>query len=204
MTREKLGITGVLLTGGESRRMGRNKALLEIDGKPLVERSLEVLAGICSEVLISSREADSYTGYGYKVIPDRIKGKGPLGGLYSVLPQAGNEYLFLAACDMPLLNEQAIAYLYRELGDFDAIVPSVLGRIHPLHAYYHRRILPLVEKNIQQEKLRLAGLLDACRTKIVKLDEALKDSGHRELLERSFWNVNTPEEWESILHFLKV
>lgn len=202
MSKEKLQLTGVLLTGGESRRMGRNKAFLEIGGKPLLERSLEVLNNVCSEVLISSKETDLYEGYGYKVIPDIIKGKGPLGGLFSVLQQANYEHLFLVACDMPLLNEKAIAYTYRELGEYDAVVPYVLGRSHPLHACYHQRILPLVEEKIQEDKLRLTELLSECRTKIVKLDSGIKDSDERELLEQSFLNVNTPEEWETIDKFL--
>lgn len=203
MAIEKFNLSGVLLTGGESRRMGRNKAFLEIGGKPLIERSLEVLNAVCKEVLISSsKDIDLYTGYGYKVIPDIIQEKGPLGGLFSVLQQVSYEQIFLVACDMPLLNEKAIAYTYKELGDYDAVIPYALGRKHPLHACYHQRILPLVEEKIQEDKLRLTDLLSVCRTKIVKLDSEIKDRTERELLEQSFMNINTPAEWETVLGFL--
>lgn len=196
---EKLEITGVLLVGGESRRMGRNKALLEAGGRTLIERNLDVLSGTCEEVLISSRDPNLYTGYGYKVVEDIIKGKGPLGGIYSVLQEAKYDNLFLAACDMPFLNQKAIACLYKELGDYEAVVPCISGKIHPLHAFYHRSILPLVKKNIQESKLKLTELLELSRTKIVYPDESLKDHPDRRILEQSFWNVNTPEEWKSII-----
>lgn len=193
----KLGITGVLLTGGESRRMGRNKAFLEIGGKLLIEKSLETLQRVCSKVVISSRSEDLYKGYGYQVIVDVIKGKGPLGGIYSVLQQTEYDHLFLAACDMPFLQEDAIRLLYREIKDFDALVPYIAGRMHPLHAFYHKRILPLVEKKILKDKLRLTDVLSECQTKIYKAETG-SDPIQRQLLERSVLNVNTPDEWDQI------
>ncbi|MGI6450228.1 MAG: molybdenum cofactor guanylyltransferase [Desulfitobacteriia bacterium] len=196
MVKNKLAVTGVLLVGGESRRMGQNKAFLELGGQKLLERSLEVLNGVCGEVLISSRETELYSGYGYKVIKDKIKGQGPLAGLYSVLQAAKFEDLFLAACDMPFLNEKAIRAIYPELADYDAAVPYALGRLHPLHAYYRRSILPLAEKNLQAGKLRLTDLFGICRTKIVRMEELFPGDSAQELIERSFLNVNTPDEWE--------
>ncbi|HHV64570.1 MAG TPA: molybdenum cofactor guanylyltransferase [Peptococcaceae bacterium] len=199
MVNAKLAVTAVLLTGGESRRMGRNKAFLDLGGKTLLERSLEVLNSICQEVVISSRETDLYSGYGYKVIEDKIKGKGPLGGLYSVLTQAEFDELFLVACDMPFLNAQAITCLYQELEEYEVAVPYVLGRLHPLHAFYRRSILPAVEKNLLADKLRFTDLFGNCRTKIVRMDELLQGNCAREVIERSFINANTPEEWEWVL-----
>jgi len=192
----KLGITGVLLTGGESRRMGRNKAFLEIDGKLLIERNLEVLRKVCSEVVISSREEEPYHRYG-DVVVDVKEGKGPLGGIYSVMLQAQYDHLFLAACDLPFLHEDAIRFLYHEFKDADALVPYVTGRMHPLHAFYHKRLLPLVEEKISSDKLRMTDVLSECRTRILKAEKC-SDSDQRQLLERSVLNVNTPDEWEQL------
>lgn len=192
----KLEITGVLLTGGESRRMGKNKAFLEIDGKMLIARSLEVLQRVCGEVVISSREEELYRRFG-DVVVDVREGKGPLGGIYSVMLQAEYDHLFLAACDMPFLHEDAIRFLHREIKDADALVPYVTGRMHPLHAFYHKRILPLVEEKISSDKLRLTDVLCECRTRILKAEKC-SDPGQRQLLERSVLNVNTPDEWEHL------
>ncbi len=198
MLTQKLEITGILMVGGESRRMGKNKAFLEIDGRPLIERSLEVLSGACREVLISSREVNAYTGYGFKVVPDIIKGKGPLGGLYSVMQQASYDYLFLVACDMPLLNEKAINFFYRKVENNIAVVPDVLGKWHPLHAFYNKMLLSLIQDRIYEDKLSLIDLVKVCKARIVGLTEEAMSDRDRKIIEQSFWNANTPEEWEFI------
>lgn len=199
----KLKITGVLLVGGESRRMGRNKAFLEIAGKPLFKRNMEVLAGICDEVIISCRDTEQYQGLGYRVVPDRIKNKGPLAGLYSVLPLAKYDYIFMAACDMPLLNQQAIDYVYNQIEDYPLVYPYVWDRLHPLHAFYHKSILPVVEKHLLEDQLSLLDLPKDCRTKTPRISEQLAGDPLKEIIEQSFLNVNTPQEWDRINEKLK-
>lgn len=199
MEKKKLEITGVLFAGGESKRMGQNKAFLEIGGKPLLERNLEVLDSICSEVLISCREPEQYSGYGYQAVADQIKGKGPMGGMYSVLPVAKYDYVFVAACDMPFLNSEAIAYIYEQIEDYKLVLPYVRDRLHPLHAFYHKKVFKVVEKRIKEDKLRLFDIADECRHKIVNISEEMEGSMLKEMIEESFLNVNTPQEWELIL-----
>lgn len=199
MSIEKLKCTGVLLVGGESSRMGMNKALLDIGGKPLYQRSLEVLDRVCSEVLISCREIDLYTGNGFKAIPDLIKGKGPLGGFYSVIRQAGYDHIFMVACDMPFLNGKAIRYVYSELGEYDMVIPSVRGKLQLLHAFYHKRVLPVVEDQIQRNRLSLIDLLNTCNAKILPVEEGAMEDSDRKKIELSSLNVNTPEQWNQIL-----
>lgn len=177
--------------------MGRNKAFLEMSGRPLIERSLEVLNRVCSEVFISCREADLYKEYDYPVIPDKIKDKGPLGGLYSILSLASNEYVFLTACDMPFLNEEAIRYIYQELDDYKLVIPFVNNKKHMLHAFYHKSLMPLVEKNMKEDNLSLLDLQIEGWTKILKIGEDFKGED-KEKIEESFLNVNTPQEWEII------
>ncbi|MGI5901766.1 MAG: molybdenum cofactor guanylyltransferase [Desulfitobacteriia bacterium] len=195
---KKIPCTGVLLVGGESRRMGKNKAFLEIEGQPLISRSLKILEETFAEVLISCRERELYSDFGFKTVTDVYKGRGPLGGLFSVLPEARFDYVFLVACDMPLLNKQAIYYLYEQCEDQDMVLVKDVGKIHALHAFYHRRILPLVEKKIKDGELRLLDLLEECSSKIVDL-AVIQNPLFRQLMIESLKNVNTPEEWEKIL-----
>jgi len=197
MEDRRLKITGVLLTGGESRRMGRNKALLEIDGKSLIERNLEVLSHVCSEVLISSREEALYQGYGYPIITDVVIGKGPLGGLYAVLQKARYEQLFLVGCDMPFLQEEAIRIMFAQMEDYDAVVLDVHQKLHPLHAFYHKRIMGLVEEKMRNDQLRITEVLKECNTKILLAEEM--NLTNKKLVEDSVWNVNTPDEWKKAL-----
>lgn len=199
MSEQKLEITGILLVGGESRRMGSNKALLEIGGQPLIKRNLEVLASVCAQVLISSREVELYSGYGYEVIPDIIKGKGPLVGLYSALYQAKYEYAFLAACDMPLINPQAISLTYERIDNFDAVVPYAHGKLHPLHAVYHKRTLPIIEADIKKDKIKVIDVLNDFRTKVLRIEEENFGPEEKVAIEQSLLNTNTPEEWQAII-----
>ncbi len=199
MPKSKLPITGALLVGGESRRMGENKAFLKIGEKMLCERSLEVLNNVCQEVVISSRQAESYEMFGYPIILDRIKAKGPLGGLYSILSEAKHNYVFVVACDMPLLSEEGIRSLYGQVENFDALVPRALGRLHPLHAFYHKRILSLVEDSVLKEKLRITEILNECRSKIIQIDKNSELNPNIHLKEENLMNVNTPGDWESLM-----
>jgi len=196
---EKLAITGILLVGGESRRMGRNKAFLELDGQTLFERNLAVLSGVCSEVLISSREAEPYSRYGFEVVEDIVKGKGPLAGLYSTLSRARFESAFVAACDLPFLNEQAIKLLYDRLENFDAVVPESSAKTHFLHAVYRKRILPILKANLEQDKLKLNNIVQSFNTCFVRLDDGKLSLAEKEILQKSVLNANTPEQWEEIV-----
>lgn len=203
MTKAKLPITGALLVGGESRRMGENKAFLKIGEKMLCERSLDVLNNVCQKVIISSRQADLYEMFGYPIILDKIKGKGPLGGLYSILAEAKHEYVFVVACDMPLLSEEGIRSLYEEVEDFDALVPRALGRLHPLHAFYHKRILSLVKESVLNEKLKLTEILNQCRAKIIQIDKNSELNSNMHIKEENLMNVNTPYDWENLMSIIK-
>jgi len=198
MSRQKIACTGVLLAGGESRRMGRNKAFLEIEGRPLIIRNLEVMDCLFSEVIISSRDAALYSGLGYKVILDTVQGKGPLGGLYTVLQQANFDDVFLAACDMPFLNEMAIRAVYRKYENCDVVLPDVKGKAHTLHGFYNKRILPLVEEKIKNNQLSVFEMIKECNTKIVTLENEISDSIDFLSVEQSLVNVNTPDEWEAL------
>ncbi len=192
----KLPVTGILMAGGQNRRMGTDKAFLEVEGMPLVQRTTNVLSRICDEVLISSNNPDRYSAYG-KVITDRIKGKGPMGGIHSVLPEAKHDIIFITACDMPFIDEHGIRALYQELQDYDVIVPFARNRLHPLHAFYHKRILPLVEKYLAEDKLSLTKFLEDCRTRIIRVEQELNMK--HVFSDRYFLNANTPQEWEAVV-----
>lgn len=190
----KLAATGILLAGGQNSRMKRNKALLTLDGKPLAERSLEVLQEVFEEVLVSSNEPEQYECYGFPVVPDTIANKGPLGGLHAGLVAAKHEWCFFAACDMPFLDTGVIRYLYQLHDGVDIVVPRVGNGRHPLHAYYKKSCLPTIEKNLKVDCLKIQSLYAVCSVRQVT-EEELHGFGD---LARIFCNINTPEEWERV------
>ncbi|WP_345788508.1 molybdenum cofactor guanylyltransferase [Desulfosporosinus hippei] len=190
----KLQATGVLLAGGKSSRMKKDKAFLEIEGQSLAERSLKVLKTLFPEVLISSNRPELFTQYELPVIGDEVIGRGPLEGLYQGLKAAKHDVVFFVACDMPFLEIELIRFLARWSLDYDVVVPKLQSGLHPLHAFYHRRCLSAIKNNLEADRLKIIDFYPVCSAKYV--DE--KEMGRFSDLTKAFCNVNTPEEWSHI------
>lgn len=175
--------------------MKKNKAFLELDGKPLVERSLTVLKAVFAEVLISSNNSELYEGYEVPIILDEALGRGPLEGLYQGLKAATYDEVFFVACDMPFLEEELIRFLSSWISEYDVVVPNLKSGLHPLHAFYHRRCLPTIKSNLEAGRLKIIDFYPACFVRHVAETElqAFSDLG------KVFCNVNTPEDWSAIL-----
>lgn len=191
-------MTGAVLAGGESRRMGFNKALIEIDGETIVERTIRVLSTVAGvdEVFLVVNDPAPYRGFGVEVHTDIHKGAGSLGGVFTALKRAGSERVFVAACDMPFLDPAAVEVIIRQEDGFDAVVPSAGGRTHPLHSLYSTGAAPAMGEMITKGRLRIGEFLRGARVRY--LDENFfKASGVD--IARSATNVNTPEELEKYL-----
>lgn len=191
----KLDATGILLAGGKNSRMKKNKAFLELEGQPLVERSLAVLKVVFAEVLISSNTPELYAKYDVSVIRDAVQERGPLEGLYQGLKAATYDEAFFVACDMPFLEAELIRFLAKWALDYDIVVPRLPSGLHPLHAFYHRRCLPAIKRNLEAGCLKIIDLCQVCSVRYVEEAElqAFDNLGN------VFCNVNTPEDWSAIL-----
>ncbi|AFQ42747.1 molybdopterin-guanine dinucleotide biosynthesis protein A [Desulfosporosinus meridiei DSM 13257] len=187
--------TGVLLAGGKSSRMKKDKAFLEIEGQSLAERSLKVLKALFPEVLISSNQPELFAQYELPVIRDEVIGRGPLEGLYQGLKAAKHDVVFFVACDMPFLEIELIRFLAKWSSDYDLVVPKLQSGLHPLHAFYHRRCLSAIKNNLEAGRLKIIDFYSACSAKYVDEKEM---SGCFTDLTNAFCNVNTPEEWSYI------
>lgn len=190
----KLNATGIILAGGKNSRMKKNKAFLELDGQPLVERSLAVLQVAFAEVLISSNNPELYARYNVPVIQDQTLNRGPLEGLHQGLKAASHDVVFFVACDMPFLNAELIRLLAKWVPEYDIVVPRLQSGIEPLHAFYHRRCLPTIEKNLEEGLLKVRALFQTCSVRYVEEAELQAFSE----LSKAVCNVNTPDEWSAI------
>ncbi|WP_075364231.1 molybdenum cofactor guanylyltransferase [Desulfosporosinus metallidurans] len=190
-----MNATGVLLAGGKSSRMKKNKAFLELEGRPLVERSLEVLHAVFAEVLISSNKPELYAHYEVPIIQDESLDRGPLEGLYQGLKEATYDVVFFVACDMPFLQGELIHFLAGWIPEYDVVVPRLHSGLHPLHAFYHRRCLPSIRTNLEAGRLKIIDFYPSCSVRYIEETE-LRDFPD---LSNIFCNVNTPQEWTAIL-----
>jgi molybdopterin-guanine dinucleotide biosynthesis protein A len=185
-------MTGIVLSGGENRRMGTDKAFMKVAGFPMIELVLKALQSVFHEIIIVTNAPSRYGAYKVKVVTDAFDKRGPLTGICSGLMQSSDEYNFVAACDMPFLNPALISYMAGLAEGHDAVVPSVGGLIEPLHAVYRKRLIPLMERQIQQDRRRIRELFGQVRMRFVTELEIDRFDPTR----KSFKNLNTPRDYE--------
>lgn len=185
-------MTGIVLAGGKSSRMGFNKAFIEFGGKRLIEATVDCLRALFPEVLIIANDPPLYAYLGVKVISDLIPDSGSLGGIYTGLSAASYPTCFFVACDMPFLNADLIKLLVREAEGWDVVVPRVGGELQPLHAVYAKSCLPLMKEAIDTGVLKITRFFPKAKVNII--EESILREVDPHLL--GFVNVNTPPELE--------
>ena len=185
------GVTGVLLAGGNSSRMGRNKALMTLAGHRLVDRALAALRDLFDDLLLVTNSPDLYADLGVRMVPDLVAGKGALGGIHSAIHHADTPHCLVVACDMPFLNADVLRYLVEQRAGHDVVVPSVHGRPQPLHAVYGKACLQPIARRLQTDRLNVVSFFPDVRVREVTAEELVGFDPEG----LSFRNLNTPEEF---------
>ncbi len=180
----------MILAGGKSTRMGSDKAFARIGPQTLVERCAGVMARCFTTTIIIANRPEAFESLRLSVRKDDLPDLGPLGGILTALHHAATPAVFIIACDMPFLNDTLIRAMAESLAGYDAVAPRIASRFEPLHAAYHRRILPVVEARIQAGDCSVSRLLEAIRTRPFAEAELAPFVDWK----RTFLNVNTPEE----------
>ena len=191
-------MTGIILAGGKSKRMGGNKAFIDVGGVPLFERVYRVFKEIFSEIIIVSNDTRPFERYEARLQKDIISNKGALGGIYTGLFHSSSYHTFCTACDMPLLNPWVIKYMTEERDEYDVIVPKTHDGLHPLHAIYSKRCLNPMRQLLNGDDLRIVNFFHQVRVRYIEEMEIRELDPHM----RSFINVNTEEEMEAVRNIL--
>lgn len=185
------GITGVILAGGSSRRMGSDKALLPHAGGRFIEAIHRQMASLFREVLIVTNTPDLYGFVPCRKVPDLIPGMGALSGIHSGLVHSATPHIFVVACDMPHLREDLIRHLAAQAGGCDVVVPEGRRGLEPLHAIYGKQALGPIENALRLGKNRVVDFFDTVRLRKVPKEEVARFDP--EFL--SFRNINTPQDY---------
>lgn len=183
--------TGALVAGGRATRMaGVPKGLLRVAGEPIAARTLRIFGALFGERLVVANDPAPYITLGVPVVGDRFPDKGAPGGVHAALAAARTPWVFTAACDMPFLSEEAVAYLLARRGGARAVVVRFHGRLEPLHAVWSRECLPVLEAALRAGDPSLLELARAVSPRIVEEPEwrAIDPQG------RSLENANTPAD----------
>jgi len=185
-------VTGVLLAGGKSRRMGEDKRYLVVGEQTLLERGLSVLRSIFKEVLVVIAQDSPPLDVDARVVRDLVPDCGSLGGLHSGLTEATTPYIFVVACDMPFLDPAVIAQFTSRRASADIVMAKLEARLHPMHALYGKRCLPAVEQMIRARQLKVQEMVSHASLRVRYVTEA--DLLTTDPCGRSFHNVNTPAD----------
>lgn len=186
-------LTIVIQSGGESRRMGRDKGLVMFRGRPLIQRVIERVENTADELMVTTNSPENYLFLGLPLHKDIIPDRGALGGLYTALSAASHPLVAVLACDMPFINPALLNFEREQMGDrsIDIVIPRTSAGLEPFQAVYRREsCLPPIRSALDAGLWRVDGWFDEVNVLAVPPEQLRKfDPG---LL--SFMNVNTPEE----------
>ncbi len=186
----KKGITGLIMAGGQSKRMGQNKAFLKLNGEFLIKLIISKIKNICQEVFIVVNEKEEYMDLGLPVLQDEIPLLGPLGGLLTGLRNASYDTCLMVATDMPFINIPLLKEMADMINGYDVVIPKNERGLEPLHACYSKKCLPLIEKSIQSGQRRIISFFNQARVKTLKVEE-WKSFDQEGLF---FFNINNKED----------
>lgn len=183
-------VSGVILVGGKSRRMGFNKAFLKLGRQTLLSKIASELKKVFTTVFLVGSDPEPYRSLGLPVVTDLFPHRGPLAGIHAALVYAQTPYIFVAACDLPFLRARLAAYLAAQAPGWDIVVPRIDGFSEPLCAVYGRNCLPASEEALRKEQPKLTAFFPAVRVKYIEREELQRITN----VELAFLNLNTPKD----------
>lgn len=193
--------TAIILAGGQSSRMGQNKALLDIEGKTVIERIVTEIDKVVDHKIIATNTFSDYEFLNLPMVEDNWKGIGPLGGIQAGLTASQTDRNIIIACDMPFISSQIASFLLSKLSEYDGVVPIINGRIHPLFAAYRRDVRHVIEKLIKANRHRITYILPEIHGKVLtEID--LENEGF-DLSEYEFFNMNDPGKYKEAIQMAK-
>ncbi|MBI2218105.1 MAG: molybdenum cofactor guanylyltransferase [Candidatus Rokubacteria bacterium] len=184
-------VSGVIQAGGRSTRMGgRPKALLDLGGRRIIDRVVDVLASVVGDVLIVTNTPELYADLALPMTGDVYPDHGSLGGIYSGLRAVPGDAAFTVACDMPFLHPDVVRLVVERAGEGDVVIPRVDDQLETLHALYTKACLAPIERRLDAGRLKITGFFDDVR--VVEIPEASVRRFRDPAI--VFMNVNTPDE----------
>jgi len=191
-------VFGFVAAGGRSSRMGRDKAWLELAGKPIIEHVIDALTAVTARIAILANDAE-YKKLGFPVFKDSQLGVGPLEAIRTALSNSSTPRILLVGCDLPFVTSELFKFLLNEGQHFDVVVPmSADQMLEPLCAVYSTRILATVEQLISEGERKISTLFDRVATRFVTFDELNHLAGSATF----FVNINMPEDYNRAISLI--
>ena len=173
-------ITGIILSGGKSKRMGSDKGFIEIEGKPMIQHVIEHVWPLCDQLLISTNR-EEYNRFGFPVIPDVIDDAGPAGGIISCLPEAQNEKCIIISCDLPYASTTLLKKLISVSDNHDITIPISGSFLQPLCGIYKKHIFKGFTDLVEAGQYSMQKLIHQFSLNIVNQGDLKDIDLHKEL-----------------------
>lgn len=185
-------MTGIVLAGGRSSRMGRDKSVLPWHNSNLVQTVIRKVGQVCEDIVLVSNQPRNVS-HRVRVVGDIVPGMGPLGGIHAGLTHAKHPLAFVTACDMPYIVPEAISFLSQQAGEeWDVVIPANGDQFEPMFAVYRKTCIPAIEAMLKDNRRQIIGFFSLIRLK--KIDVSCLRQFDKELT--MFTNINTAEEYE--------
>lgn len=181
-------ITGIVLAGGKSSRMGTDKSLMMLNEKPIISYVIEAIRPLCSQIVISSNK-HVYDFTGCEVWPDLYPVQAPMIGIYSCLERSSTDLNIVVSCDVPFVETALFSHLLSNKGNSDIIVPVHDGYLEPLCAIYKKKVVTELQQYIDQQNYRLLEFIENASHKRLEISASLFSP-------RIFMNLNTLDEFK--------
>jgi molybdenum cofactor guanylyltransferase len=178
-------ITGIILCGGKSSRIGKNKALLKLGPFNLLEHSILTLKPFCEDIIVSAN-FNEFGSIQCQQIKDVYPGIGPISGIYSALLKSKTIHNIIISCDMPFISFEVISYIIENSENSDIVLPEVEGHIQSLTGYFNKSILPGIEEEIKNSHFKPIQMFKSMNLKVLKIDSSFEF--YKDFL---FFNINT-------------
>jgi molybdopterin-guanine dinucleotide biosynthesis protein A len=193
-------ISGFILAGGASRRMGQPKERLLLDGETMLDRQIRLLRGVCRTVGVLG-PPERIPDPGLPVIPDALPDRGPLGGIFTGLLQSATEFNLFLSCDLPFMKQRFLHYLCSQAlaGEADVTVAQTIARgLQPLAAVYRRRALWAIRRSLERGENKISRFFRRVQCRVLSPAELARAG----FSARIFANMNTREDYETVKRIL--
>jgi molybdopterin-guanine dinucleotide biosynthesis protein A len=187
-----INCVGIILAGGKNKRMRKDKSLLDFKGKTLLQRIIDEHNQILDNVYVIGKSTEHFknaTG-----INDKVENKGPIGGLYTAMHEINAEWYLISPCDMPFLNHIDLKIILDECinSEYEAIIAESEKGVEPLVASYNSKILPVINKNINNGNYAVRAFFEQINKKLLILNEQIFEKD-------IFFNINYPVDYKNAL-----
>ncbi|NOQ71088.1 MAG: NTP transferase domain-containing protein [Crocinitomix sp.] len=162
--------TAIILAGGKSSRMGQDKGLMLLDGKPMIQYIIDTVQPIANNIIIIANNK-AYEKFGFPVYGDLVKDKGPVGGIVTGLSASTTDLNWVISCDTPFVSQELLEMLMLNMDQFDAVIPTYENRTHPLIACYNKSALPVFKKALHLNELKIMTLISKLHAKIMNANQ---------------------------------